>query len=132
MTAKISSPEPPITPPMTEPKLLGPLVVSKNASQVPLVEIPLIALEVSDDEPVGFKIGENPNVACPKDELLTVEDWESVDDAAGVPEDGLEDDASFCTRRTERVKGWFQTFLSRQHPVCTKQRQVDRFGEKLG
>ena len=92
--------------------------MSKDALEVSLVvEIPLTALEVSDDEPAGIKMVENPNVACPEDELIAIGDWESeqVDDAAGIPEDGLGDDTSFCTRRTERVKGvvaefpWYTT-----------------------
>jgi hypothetical protein len=97
-TAKISSPKPPITPPMIEPRLLRPLDESKDGLEVPLVEIPTIALEVSDDEPVG-------NLAGPEDELLAIRDWESepVDDA--VPEDVTVDDALFCARRAERVKG---------------------------
>lgn len=88
---------------MIEPRLLGPLVVSKEALEVSLVEILLIALEVSDDAPVGM---ENPNVACPENELLAIEDFESkpVDDAAGVLDGGLGDGASFCIRRTENVK----------------------------
>lgn len=48
--AKVSSAKPPITPPMIGPRCLGPL---KDTLEVPSVEVPLIALEVPDDEPVG-------------------------------------------------------------------------------
>lgn len=134
-TTKRSRPKPPITPPMIRPSFLGLLVVSKDGLEVPLIEIPPIALEVSDGEAVGIKIVES--LVCTENELLAIEDWESepVDDASGVSEDGLGDDpedellaigdwenkpvdnaaevledrlgddALFCTRRTERVKG---------------------------
>jgi hypothetical protein len=61
---KITSPKPPITPPMIDPRFLGPFVVLKDALEVPLVEIPLIALKVSDDELIGVK-----TVECPEDKL---------------------------------------------------------------
>ena len=51
---------------------------------------------------------ENPKVACPEDELPAIGDWESerVYDAAGVPGDGLEDDASFAQGGQKELKGW--------------------------
>lgn len=67
---------------MIEPRLLAPL-------ELPLAGIPPMALEVSDDEPVGIKIVED--LVALEDELLatSIGDWESipVDDAAGVLED---------------------------------------------
>lgn len=70
---------------------------------------------------------ENPNVACPENKLLAIEDWESkpVDDAAGVPDGGLGDGASlmrhFAQGDQEMSKRWLRNFLGRQHPVCANQ-----------
>ena len=65
------------------------------------------ARSVSSDEPVGIKIVENPNVACPEVQLLAIGYWESEP----VSEDGLGDDALICTRRTEKDKGAVADFL---------------------